>query len=190
MPGQAVTLLLQQLKEGRKDVVDELMPLVYSELRQLASSFLRRERQDHTLQATALVNEAYLRLVGGEQPDYQSRAHFMGVAARAMRQILVDHARTHKSAKRGDGAVKMPFDESMDFRKERASQVIALDDALKDLERSDPLKGRLVEMRFFGGLTAEESADVLGLPVTTVRSQLRIAMAVLSSEMGARGFAS
>jgi len=178
-----ITLILREFAAGDKGALDRLMPLVYAELRRLADSHLRRERPDHTLQPTALVHEAYLRLVAQEQPDYRSRSHFLGVAAHVMRQILVDHARSRAAGKRGGGQPPRSLDESIDAAVERPLAMIAIDDALEALERSDALKAKLIEMRFFGGLTAEESADVLQLPVEKVRAELRVAQAWLQREL-------
>jgi RNA polymerase sigma factor (TIGR02999 family) len=183
MSTPSITALLKRAQEGQKDALDELLTRLYPELRRLAGGYLRQERPSHTLQPTALVHEAYLRLVEQEQPNCESRAHFMGIAARAMRQILVDHARTRNAAKRGKGADCISLDETREIGAKRTTPIVALDDALRALESIDPLKSRLVEMRFFGGLTAEESATVTGLPVTTVRSQLRIAMAILGKDL-------
>lgn len=180
---QPVTQLLRRLKDGDKNALDSLVPLVYSELRRMADGCLRRERPGHTLQPTALVHEAYMRLVGQDQPDYQSRAHFYGVAAQVMRQILVDHARRRTAAKRGGGARTVPLEEAAGMVGERDDVIVALDEALSTLEKQDPEKAKLIEMRFFGGLTAEESAEVLGVPVQTVRRQLRVAQAWLQREV-------
>ena len=187
--GQPITALLQQFASGDKGALDLLIPLVYAELQRLAGGYLRAERPGHTLQPTALVHEAYARLLKQDQPDYQSRAHFMGVAAQVMRQILIDHARTRHAQKRGGGASRVSLDEAGELAIERPSMLIAIDDALDVLHRQDPIKSRLIEMRFFGGLTAEESAEALHLPVTQVRSQLRIAQAWLQRELD-RGAAS
>lgn len=174
-----ITVLLRQSAEGRKDALDRLVPLLYPELQRLARNYLRNERTGHTLQATALVHEAYARLIKQDQPSYNSRAHFLGVAAQVMRQILIDHARTRNAGKRGGGAVKVPIDAALDVGTERPVSIIAVDDALAELARKDPLKARLVEMRFFGGMTAEESAEVLQLSVTEVRRHLRVGLAWL-----------
>jgi len=140
---------------------------------------MRNERTAHTLQSTALVHEAYARLVKQNQPDYSSRAHFMGVAAHIMRQILIDHARASNAEKRGGKVAKVSLDEATDMAAERLSAIIAIDDALRELERNDPLKAQLVEMRFFGGMTAEDSAEVLKITAGQVRRQLRIGQAWL-----------
>ncbi len=180
---EPITELLRELKSGNKQALDRLMPLVYEELHRLAGRYLRNERKDHTLQPTALVHEAYLRLIGQEQPDYQSRAHFYGVAAQVMRQILVDHARRFKAAKRGNGEARAPLTDAVGLTHEPAELIIALDEVLETLARRDERKAKLVEMRFFGGLTADESAETLGIPVHTVRRELRIAQAWLHREL-------
>jgi RNA polymerase sigma factor (TIGR02999 family) len=175
--------LLKDLQEGKKRALDELMPMVYSELHRMADNYLRQERSGHTLQPTALVHEAYLRLIGQHPPDYQNRAHFCGVAAQVMRQILVDHARRRNAVKRGGGGAKIPLNEDLDYGFERASELVALDDALSALAVEDPEKARLVELRFFGGLTGEESSEVTGLPPQTIYRQLRVAQAWLRREL-------
>ena len=180
---QPITLLLQDFARGDKRALDRLVPLLYPELRKLARGYLHNERPGHTLQPTALVHEAYVRLVKQAQPDYRSRAHFMGVAAQVMRQILIDHARTRNAEKRGGGAAKVPFDQAAGLAAERPSIMIAIDDALGELARKDPLKARLIEMRFFGGMTAEESAEVLEIPVAGVRRHLRVGQAWLQREL-------
>jgi RNA polymerase sigma-70 factor, ECF subfamily len=177
------TELLKDLQSGNKDVLDQVLPLVYAELRRMADGYLRQERDGHTLQPTALVHEAYLRLIGQHQPNYQSRAHFCGVAAQVMRQILVDHARRRNAAKRGGGEAKLPLNEDLDYTEERGSELVALDDALFALAAEDPQKARLVELRFFGGLTAEESSEVTGLPAQTIYRELRVAQAWLQREL-------
>ena len=187
MQEEHVTILLRQFSAGDKQALDRLMPVVYAELQKLAASYLRNERLGHTLQPTALVHEVYARLVKQDQPDYQSRCHFMGVAAQVMRQILIDHARTRNAAKRGSGAVKVSIEESGDIPVNRPSILLAVDDALQELARKDPAKARLIEMRFFGGLTAEESAEVTGMPVAEVRRHLRVAQAWLQRELDRAG---
>ena len=179
-----VTLLLSKIAAGDPDALDRLVPLVYAELHRMAATYLKREAPGHTLQATALVNEVYLRLVGRQQPGYAGRAHFYGIASRIMRQILVDHARSRMAAKRGGDVCKVPLDEARDSPDDRPDEMLAVDDALQALECHDPEKLRLIELRFFAGLTAEETADLLGLPVNTVRNQLRIAQAWLRREVG------
>jgi RNA polymerase sigma factor (TIGR02999 family) len=183
MPDAPITLLLQEFAAGDKTALDRLMPIVYGELRHLADAYIRREREGHTLQPTALVHEAYLRLMAQSQPSYQDRAHFMGVAARLMRQILTDYARARKAEKRGSGVANLRFDEVMDSPLEAPDALIAVDDALRHLEQTDELKARLVELRFFGGMTAEDSAEMLHLPVDKVRNELRVAQAWLQREL-------
>jgi RNA polymerase sigma factor (TIGR02999 family) len=183
---EPVTKALQELAKGDASAFDRVMPLVYSELRRLAGSYLRHERDGHTLQPTALVHEAYFRLIGDHQPQFQNRAHFLGVAAQAMRQILVDHARARNAGKRGGGQAPFSLDECLDSPIERADALIHVDDALQTLAVQDPQKAQLIEMRFFAGMTAEESAEVLGLPPHKVRAQLRIAQAWLKRELDNR----
>ena len=178
-----ITLLLKNFALGDKHALDRLVPLLYPELRKLARGYLNRERPGHTLQPTALVHEAYARLVKQDQPEYRSRTHFMAVAAQVMRQVLVDRARARGAGKRGGGAAKVPFEEAVGIATERPSVMIAIDDALSELMRKDPLKGRLIEMRFFGGMTAEDSAEVLDLPLPVVRRHLRVAQAWLQREL-------
>ena len=182
-----ITLLLKRFAGGDRRALDRLVPLLYPELRRLAGGYLGNERPGHTLQPTALVNEAYARLVKQDHPDYQSRTHFIAVAAQVMRQILVDHARARNAGKRGGGAAKMPLDEAFGVATERPSIMIAIDDALSELARKDELKSRLIELRFFGGMTAEESAEVLSMPVSEVRRHLRLAQAWLQRELSPRG---
>src|SRR5579862_2409996 len=168
---ETITLLLRDLANGDKAALDRLIPLVYDELRRIADGQLRRERPGHTLQPTALVNEVYARMVGSAQPDYHDRAHFIGVAAQAMRKILIDHARGRNAAKRGGGQRKVTLDEACAGALERPILMIAVDDALNALERQDARKARLIELRYFGGLTAEESAVVMQLDVAVVRRE-------------------
>lgn len=183
MSSEPITVLLRAFAAGDRTALDRLMPLIYEELRRLADRHLNRERVGHTLQPTALVHEAWVRMIGNEQPDYRSRAHFLGVAARQMRQVLIDHARTRNAMKRGGGEPDYTLDEAIDAAEERPATIIAVDDALRALERRDARKARLIEMRFFGGLTAEESADVLEIPVERVRAELRLAQAWLQREL-------
>ena len=156
---------------------------MYPELRRLAEKFLDRERDGHTLQPTALVHEAYVRLIEQACPDFQNRAHFMGVAGQLMRQILIDHARARNAEKRGGGAANFPLDDAMDTAVDRPLTLIAVDDALRALEKKDAVKAKLIEMRFFGGLTIEESAEVSGSTVDKVRADLRLAQAWLQREL-------
>jgi len=173
-----ITRLLVDWGNGNRAALDELIPLVYDELRRLASRYMRRESQGHTLQTSALINEAYLRLVDQKNVQLQNRAHFFGVAARLMRQILVDHARSRSRIKRGGGAQMVTLAEQSVMYKE-AADVIALDDALKNLAEMDPRKSQIVEMKFFGGLTNEEVAEVLKVTSRTVEREWRKAKAWL-----------
>ncbi|MDT7541889.1 MAG: hypothetical protein QOE33_1793 [Acidobacteriota bacterium] len=178
-----VTKLLVQLTDGDGAAMEELLPLVYAELRRLAASYLRRERSDHTLQPTALVHEAYLRMVDQTQVRWQNRAHFFGVAAQMMRRILVDHARSQHAEKRGGDAQKLSLDENIDVSGERAAELVALDEALSRLAEIDPQKSRVVELRFFGGLSVEETAEVLGVSAPTVKRHWRLAKAWLFGQV-------
>ena len=157
------------------------MPLVYTELRQLAAAYLRGEQQGHTLQPTALVHEAYLRLVDQSSPDWQSRAHFYGVAARVMRQILVDYARRRRAKKRTGEPV--PLEQTVSFQSDQSGELVALDESLTDLERIDARKSQAIELRYFGGLTMEEIAQAMNLSVQTVRRDMRMAEAWLYDAM-------
>jgi len=184
-----ITRLLHELAAGDKSALDRLVPLLYPELKKLARSYMRNESPGHTLQPTALVHQAYARLVEQDLPDFRSRAHFMGVAAHIMRQILIDHARVRNAGKRGGGAAKLSL-EGVDLSSgDRPPMILAVDDALKQLTQTDPRKGQLIELRFFGGLTAEESAEVLGIPVAEVRRHLRVAQAWLRRELDRAGAA-
>src|SRR5947199_3811223 len=178
-----VTQLLIQWSNGDKAALDRLMPLIYEELRQLARHYMNRERAGHTLQTTALVNEAYLRLINRKQVHWQNRAHFFAIAAHLMRSILVDHARSHAYAKRGGGARKIALDEAVIISEERAAEVVALDEALGQLAEIDPRQSRIVEMRFFAGLTIEETAEVLSLSPATIKREWSTAKAWLFHEM-------
>ena len=182
-PPQDVTLLLSRLTDGDGAVMDDLLPIIYGELRRLATSYLRRERPGHTLQPTALVHEAYLRLVDQTQVHWQNRAHFFGVAAQMMRRILVDHARGHNAEKRGGEFQKLPIDENLDVADERAADLIALDEALERLAELDAQKARVVELRFFGGLSVEETAEVMGVSAPTVKRQWRMAKSWLYGQV-------
>jgi RNA polymerase sigma-70 factor (ECF subfamily) len=162
-----------------------LLPLVEGELHRLAKAYLRRERQGHTLQTTALVNEAYLRLVDQRHARWQNRAHFFGIAAQLMRRILIDHARRIAYAKRGGGAVRISLDEACELGPERAAELVALDDALSTLAHVDERKSRVVELRYFGGLSVEETAEVLGVHPETVTRDWQRAKAFLRRELEA-----
>lgn len=174
-----ITQLLADASNGDQAALDALLPVVYNELRKLADHYLRQERPDHTLQATALVHEAYLRLVDQTKISWQNRAHFFSVAAQVMRHILVDHARAHKAEKRGGGEQGISLDEAISFFEERDVNLVALDEALNELGELDPQQSRIVELRFFGGLTIEESAEVLKITPGTVRYDWRMAKAWL-----------
>jgi RNA polymerase sigma factor (TIGR02999 family) len=178
-----VTQLLQDWRGGDKEALEKLTPLVYDELRRLANRYLRDERKDHTLQGTALVHEAYMKLVGYTGLEWQSRAHFFAVAARIMRQILIDHARKHRRGKRGAGRQVVPLEEAAIFTPERAEGLVALDDALESLAAFDSLKSRVIELRYFGGLGIEEIGVVMGISVATVRRHMRMAEAWLHREL-------
>jgi len=178
-----INRLLVDWGHGDEEAWEELIPVVYEELRRIARRHLRRERPDHTLQSAALVNEAYLRLVRQEAPQWQNRAHFFGVAAQLMRHILVDHARNRLAAKRGAGAPRLALDERLVPIQKSEVDVVALDDALGKLSALDPQQGRLIELRFFGGLSIEETAVVLGVSPATVKREWAVARAWLLREL-------
>jgi RNA polymerase sigma-70 factor, ECF subfamily len=180
---QQVTQLLVAWGGGDRAALEELMPLVYEELRRLAHRCMNRERPGHTLQTSALVDEAYLRLVDQKNVNWQDRAHFFGIAARLMRQVLVDYARRRGYAKRGGDARRVPLDEAVIVSKERAADVVALDDALKNLAEIDPRQSQIVELRFFGGLSIEETAEVLAVSPGTVMRDWTLAKAWLRREI-------
>ena len=175
--------MLIDWSNGNRDAAAGLMPLVYDELRRLARGYLQRERGDHTLQATGLVHEAYLRLVDQKTTTWQNRAHFFGVAAQLMRRILVDHARRHRTAKRGGDATKVEFDEALAPSASRSLDVIALDDALQDLAKLNLQHSQIVELRFFGGMTTEEVAEVLDVSPRTIQREWRMARAWLRRQI-------
>jgi RNA polymerase sigma factor (TIGR02999 family) len=178
-----ITQLLIEVTNRNSAAVDALLPLIYDELRSLAANYLRRERPDHTLQPTALVHEAYLRMVDQTQVNWQNRAHFFGVAAQMMRRILVDHARAHNAEKRGQDFQKLSLDENVDKAIERNTELLALDDALHALAEIDEQKSRVVELRFFAGLSIEETAEVLNVSAPTVKRQWRMAKAWLYGQV-------
>jgi RNA polymerase sigma-70 factor (ECF subfamily) len=180
---QDVTDLLAQLVAGDQKAFPKLVPLVYDELHRLADGYMRRERADHTLQATALVNEAYLKLVRYPRPNWRSRAHFLGVAAQIMRHILVDHARGHGCDKRGGGMRPITLEDDLVFVPQKSIQLLRLDLSLKRLASRDPRQARVVELRFFGGLTVEEVADVLGVSAKTVKRDWSMAKAWLHGDL-------
>lgn len=174
---------MSEMAHGDQSAADALFERVYAELRRRARAYLRRERQDHTLQPTALVHEAFLRIVGGDNQNWQDRKHFFSVAAQVMRNILVDHARKHYAEKRGGDDRKLSLDEAVDFYKERDIDLIALDDALSRLEALDPQQGRIVELKFFGGLKIDEVARVLDVSEATVNREWHKAKMWLRSQL-------
>jgi RNA polymerase sigma factor (TIGR02999 family) len=176
---QEVTQLLADWGKGDKSAFDKLFPLVHDELQHIARRQMSHERPGHTLQATALVNEAYLKLAGHEGFEWRNRAHFYAVCAQVMRHILIDHARAHARDKRGGGAIQVSLDEAIAMSSEQADKYLALDEALHSLESVDPQKGRIVELRYFGGLSEDETADVLDISPRTVRREWRRAKAWL-----------
>lgn len=179
-----VTQLLIKLTDGNESVLDELLPLIYGELRVLANRYLRRERKDHTLQPTALVHEAYLKLVDQKQVRWQNRAHFFGVAAQIMRRILVDHARKHTADKRGGELDKMQLEDQLVVAgDEKSVELLALDEALENLAKLDPQKAKIVELRYFGGLSVEETAEVMNVSPVTIKRQWRMAKAWLYGQV-------
>lgn len=179
---ESVTAMLKQLGKGDRGVLDALMPIVYRELHHIAQGYLKDEGSLATLQATSLIHEAYLRMVDQAHPDYASRAHFYGVAARIMRQILVDHARARQAQKRGGDHTDVQLTDSLEFPG-RPVLVIALDEALERLHTLDERKAQLIEMRFFAGMTAEEISECSAIPPYTVRRELRLAQAWLHKEL-------
>src|SRR6202790_806483 len=184
---QQITKLLQAWGQGQDAALDELLPLVHQELRRLARRYMFGEHPGHTLQTTALVNEAYLRLVNSRQVNWQNRAHFFAISAQLMRRILVDYARARGYQKRGGGVPKVPLDEALMGPQEKGHDLVALDDALKVLASVDPRKSKVVELRFFGGLSVEETAEVLKVSPDTVLRDWRLAEAWLAREMGKTG---
>jgi RNA polymerase sigma factor (TIGR02999 family) len=180
---EQVTQMLVDWGNGDKTALDRLMPLVYDELRRLARHYMRRERAGHTLQTTALVNEAYMRLVDQRDVRWQNRAHFFAIAAQLMRRILVDQARKRHNTKRGGDLRKVSLDEAALVAEERGADVIALDEALKELEAIDERKSKVVELRFFGGLNIEETAEVMAISPATVQREWSMAKAWLYREI-------
>lgn len=170
-------------RAGDREALEELMPLVYDELRGLAHHYLRQERSDHTLQSTALVHEAYMRLAGQNPPEWQNRAHFFGIAAHLMRQILVDYARSRRTAKRGANAPRLALDAAEALPQQTDVDVVALDRALQELSELDAQQGRIVELRFFAGLTIEDTSEVLGISPATVKRDWTTARAWLYRAM-------
>src|SRR5437016_5428592 len=183
-PSIDVTVLLRQFSDGNQEVLAELIPLVYDELRRLAAYHLRQERRNHTLQATALVHEAYLRLVDQRRVDWKNRSHFFGVAAHLMRRILLMHARRHHAAKRGGSVPRISLDDAVVFTREQSADLLALDELLNRLAELDPQQARVVELRFFGGLSVEETANLMEISTVTVKRDWAMAKAWLAREMG------
>ena len=181
-----ITLRLQQWRDGHAEALDDMVPYIYEELHQLAKRALRRERPEHTLQPTALVNEVYLRLAGKSIPNLVSRHHFYSLAARLMRQILVDHARRHLSSKRGQKSVHISLADALEYSAASAAEFTALDQALERLAKIDERKAQIVELRFFAGLTVEETAEVIGISVVSVYRSLAFATAFLAEQLESR----
>jgi RNA polymerase sigma factor (TIGR02999 family) len=179
-----ISLLLDQYRAGQTEALGKLMELVYDDLRRLAAWQLQTERFDHSLQPTALVHEAYLKLAGQNQVEWQNKAHFFALAAQVMRHILVDHARTKQRDKRGGGQASVALDEALKLSHPSEPNLVELDEALNTLAGQDARKGRIVELRYFGGLSIEETADVLGISPTTVRREWTLAKAWLRRELG------
>jgi len=183
----SVTQLLKAWSDGDEQALEALLPLVEAELRRLARGYMRRERRDHTLQTTALVNEAFVRLVDAHGIQWRDRAHFVGIAARLMRRVLVDHARARGYKKRGGGAANVPFEDGMRVSPAPDVDVVALDRALDALAAIDARKSRVVEMRFFGGLSVEETAEALAVSADTVKRDWRLAKLWLLRELKGKG---
>ena len=184
MQTEGVTQLLIDWSEGDQTALDKLMPLVYDELRRLASNYLRRERREHTLQPTALVNEAYLRLIDQRNARWQNRAQFFGISAQLMRRILVDHARQHQAAKRGGSDQKrLSITRAEGMTSQPAVDLLALNEALDELSKMDPQQSRIVELKFFGGLSIDETAEVLGIGHATVEREWKLARAWLRRQL-------
>lgn len=185
-PAGDVTQLLRQLRAGQPDAADQLVPLIYRELRHIAGAQMARERPGHTLQATAVVHEAYMRLAGEQDIEWQSRAHFFGIAARTMRRVLLDYARQRHAGKRGGlGAGKVDLDAELLIGDDRLEDVVALDQVLTRLSEMDEEQGRIVELRFFAGLNVEETAEAMGISPRTVKREWRLARAWLERELAA-----
>jgi len=178
-----VTRLLAELSRGNRSAESELIPLVYDELRRIAARFMKQERPDHTLQATAVVHEAYLKLVKQQNVNWQSKAHFLAVAASVMRRVLLDYARSHGREKRGGAHADLPLDEALVFCRQRSDELIELDQALSRLAEVDQRQNQVVELRYYGGLTVEETAAVLGVSPKTVKREWSVARAWLHREI-------
>ena len=182
-----ITQLLLKWSEGRPEALEDLIPLIYPELRRLARQYMRRENPAHTLQTSALINEAYLRLAGQQGVEWHNRAHFFAVAAQVMRHVLIDHARKHQVVRRGGGLLRVPLDETAVASHERALEFVALDEALTKLALIDGRKSQIVEMKFFGGLTVDEIAEVMKLSPITIKREWRAAKAWLHLEITEQG---
>jgi RNA polymerase sigma factor (TIGR02999 family) len=178
-----VTLLLKAMNRGDKSAADQLLPLVYTELHRLAKGYMSRERRDHTLQATALINQAYLRIAQQDHVEWQNHAHFIGFAANVMRRVLVDHARELNAAMRGGKQVRVDLDEGIAISKETSAEILLLEDALTRLEKLNPRQAQVVEMRYFGGLSVEEVASVLGIAPRSVKRDWSLARMWLFEEI-------
>ena len=179
-----ITEMLKNWGEGKEEALNSLMPLVYDELRRQASRFLRKERSGHTLQTTALINEAYLKLIDQSKVNWQNRSHFFAIASKAMRRILVDHARTRNREKRGGSAEDLPIDDALQIASpQRSVDIVALDEALERLAKLDPRQVKIVELRYFSGLTNDETAAILGISNATVRSDWSMAKAWLRQQL-------
>lgn len=181
-----ITALLRQVAQGDQNAASRLIPLVYGEMRRRAASYMRNERPDHTLEPTILVHDAYLDLVGRQDVDWQNRAHFFGLAADQMRRILIDHARAHLRAKRGGGQRKISLEADSLFSDEKSEEVLAVDECIDRLTKIDPRQSRILVLRFFGGLTNEETAEVMGISLNTVKRDLNVAKAWLNAELRER----
>jgi RNA polymerase sigma-70 factor (ECF subfamily) len=178
-----VTAMLSQLTQGNQEAAERLIPLVYDELKKLARAYMRRERGDHTLQTTALVHEAYLKLVRQRAANWQSRSHFFGIAAQLMRRILIDYARGHLREKRGGAKVVLPLNEALVFSPQHSEELVKLDEALDRLSKLDARQSHIVELRFFGGLSVEETSEFLGVSPRTVKRDWAVAKAWLHGEL-------
>jgi RNA polymerase sigma factor (TIGR02999 family) len=179
--------LLRRWSQGDREALDELVPLMYAELRQLAHQRLRRESAGRSVNTTGLVHDAYLKLVGVQSPQFRDRAHFLAMASRVMRRLLVDQARARRAAKRGGAAVPAELDDALYVSDSQAESFVSLDEALKRLEALDPRQGQIVEQRYFGGLSLQETAEAMGVSLATVKRELRFAHAWLAGELGATG---
>ncbi|MGB8987582.1 MAG: sigma-70 family RNA polymerase sigma factor [Candidatus Sulfotelmatobacter sp.] len=185
-PPSQITQLLQRWRDGNREALDALLPLVYEELRRLAHRHLRNERAEHTLQSSALVHEAYLRLVGQDFPQWEGRTHFFAIAAQLMRQILVDYARRHRASKRGSGVCMLTLDDVEPLPQRKDVDVVALNDALNSLAEIDPRQSHIVELRFFAGLSLEETSEAMGIGTATVQRDWTAARAWLHREISRR----